>query len=116
MGTRRWDGRLSRCDAGPLIVPGQVQAGVPFEVTIATYGGSGCIHPAQSRVQQGVSSASITPYDSVAISPPCPADWRRYARMVQLRFDAPGSAIVSLQGRGFGSQLLTLQRTITVLP
>ena len=101
---------------GPLIVPDQVQARVPFEVTIATYGGSGCIHPTPSQVQQEVSSVSITPYDSLAIDPPCPPDWHRYARTLQLRFDAPGSAIVSLQGRGFGSQLLTLQRTVTVLP
>jgi hypothetical protein len=101
---------------GPLIVPDPVQARVSFEVTIATYGGSGCIHPAQSQVQQDVSSATITPYDSLAINPPCPPDWHRYARTLQLRFDAPGSATVSLQGRGFGSQLLTLPRTITVLP
>ena len=59
---------------GPLIAPDQAQVGVPFEVTIATYGGSGCIRPAPSEVQPEVSAASITPYDSLAVSPPCPAD------------------------------------------
>jgi hypothetical protein len=101
---------------GPLVLPTVVHAGVLFEATIATYGGSGCIHPDQSQVQSGVSSADITPYDRIAVSPPCLPDWYRYSRTVQLRFDTPGSATVTLRGRGFGSQELTLQRTITVLP
>jgi hypothetical protein len=101
---------------GPLVLPTSVHDGLPFEATIATYGGSGCIRPDQSQVQAGVSSADITPYDSIAVSPPCLPDWYRYSRTVQLRFDTPGTATVTLRGRGFGSQELTLQRTITVLP
>ena len=101
---------------GPLVLPTMVHAGVLFEATIATYGGSGCIHPDQSQVQFGVSSVEITPYDSIAVSPPCLPDWFRHSRPIQLRFDTPGSVTVSLRGRGFGSQQLTLQRTITVLP
>ena len=101
---------------GPLVVPSTANAGVPFDITIATYGGSGCIHPDQSEISYHGSSVAITPYDSMAVDPPCLPDWHRYARTVQLTFGASGPVTVSLRGRGPGSQKLIVEHVVSVLP
>lgn len=101
---------------GPLAVPDTVSAGVSFTVTVSTFGSTGCIRPDQSQVQQGTTSADITPYDSVwSGTPPCLPGWQAYARPVELRFDTPGSGLIRAHGRGFDRDL-TLERSVTIKP
>ena len=103
-------------EPGPLVVPDTVQAGAPFEITISTFGSSGCIRPDDSEVRQSGALVDVTPYDSVwAGSVPCLPDWRRYPRGIELRFDAPGSGLIRLHGRGFDRDI-TVQRTVVVRP
>src|SRR5437773_594865 len=120
--TDGWIRVVGRIDAGPsgsqaaLEVPDTVRAGDVFNATVSTYGSTGCIRPDQSDIRQTQSSIDITVYDSLWVGgPPCLPDWHQYARSLALRFDAFGSALVRLHGRGADS-MLTLEHTITVRP
>ena len=116
-----WSRAIGFIDSGgvavsPIMVPDTVQAGSPFVVTVSTFGSAACIRPDQSRVQQAVLSADITPYDSVWVgSEPCPADWGAHPRSVELTFDRPGAVLIRLHGRSFDHDL-TLERTVAIRP
>ena len=120
-GTRDpWVRVVGRIDAGPpgsqaaLQTPDTVRVGVPFTITISTYGATGCIHPDQSDLQQSQSSVDVTVYDSLWVgSPPCLPDWHSYPRALEQQFNLAGPAFIRLHGRGADSTL-TFERAITV--
>jgi len=117
-----WARVVGRVDAGPLgsqaalQTPDSVSAGVPFTITVSTYGSTGCIHPDRSDIQQGQSSVDVTAYDSLWVgSPACLPDWHPYPRALELRFGLAGPAFIRLHGRGADSAL-TFERAIIVRP
>jgi len=99
-----------------LVVPDTVRAGIPFTVTVSTFGSS-CLRPDGADTQVVGSIADVTPYD---VGPPsgfvCTADFRAFPRVVTLTFDAPGEAVVRLHGRAFRTPLLTLEEAVLVEP
>jgi hypothetical protein len=99
-----------------LVVPDTVRAGVPFTITVSTFGSS-CLRPDGANAQVSGQMASVTPYD---VAPPsglaCPADFRSFPRVVTLAFNTPGTATVRLHGRGFGTHMITLEETAVVAP
>jgi len=99
-----------------LVVPDTVRAGIPFTVTVSTFGSS-CLRPDGADTQVIGLIANVTPYD---VGPPsgsvCTADFRAFPRVVTLTFGAPGDAVVRLHGRAFRTPLLTLEEAVLVEP
>ena len=99
-----------------LVVPDTVRAGIPFTVTVSTFGSS-CLRPDGADAQVLALTANVTPYD---VAPPsgsvCTADFRAFPRAVTLTFGAPGGAVVRLHGRGFRTSMLTLEDAVFVEP
>ena len=99
-----------------LVVPDTVRAGIPFTVTVSTFGSS-CLRPDGADAQVLGLIANVTPYD---VAPPsgsvCTADFRAFPRAVTLTFGAPGDALVRLHGRGFRTSMLTLEEAVFVAP
>lgn len=108
------DGGGTSLDA--LVVPDTVRAGVPFTITVSTFGSS-CLRPDGAAAQVSGLSASVTPYD---VAPPvdavCPANLRAFPREVTLVFATPGAATVQLHGRGFRTSMLKLEEAAVVVP
>lgn len=98
----------------PLVVPDTVQAGAWFSATIVTFGSRGCFRPGETDLQRAESAVSITPFDSARIgSRRCLPGLMAAPRVVALRFDEPGVAIVRLKGRGFRG-MIVMERAIVV--
>jgi hypothetical protein len=102
-----------------LTAPDSVTAGTPFNITVSTFGFSGCWTMDGTEVNTQAREALIQPYDLVR-------EGERVAclqmpvilpRTVQLRFDEPGTATIVVQGvrnDGDQSQPTQIERTIVV--
>jgi hypothetical protein len=100
----------------PLVMPDTVHVGVPFLVTVTTFGGA-CDHADGSDVSTSGLFADVTPYD--LLPPPetiCIAVLRASPRSIELTFAAPGTGVVRIHGRRFGGGDVTLQRGVVVRP
>jgi hypothetical protein len=98
-----------------LVAPDTVRAGTSFAATVSTFGSS-CIRPDGAEVVTASTRVDITPYDwAPPPGTPCPRDLRVFPRSVTLVFSVPGSAVVSLHGRG-ATGALTIEKSLTVLP
>ena len=101
--------------AFPLILPDSAYVGVPFAVTVTTFGG-GCDRADGAEVRTSGLLADITPYDLLpAPGTICIAILRTLPRSVELTFMTPGSGVVRVHGRGPNGNV-TLQRSVTVRP
>ncbi|HEY0038838.1 MAG TPA: hypothetical protein VGB66_19235, partial [Longimicrobium sp.] len=97
-----------------LVVPEAVSAGVPFTITVATFGSSTCTRAAGAEVRTQGSVAEVVPYDYVATDGVCTADLRSFPRGVQLRFASAGPGVVRVRGvNGSGAEVV-IERTVTV--
>ena len=104
----------------PLVItmPETVAVATPFEVTVQTYGG-GCIDEGDTEVTLSAHAAEVRPYDIfVTYLPPnyaCTGDLRLYLHRAILRFEARGSAIVTVHGRARpGDSAVAAQRSVHV--
>jgi hypothetical protein len=99
-----------------LVVPDTVRAGIPFTITVWTFG-TPCVRPDGVAAQVSGLVASVTPY---VVEPPsdaiCPAVLQASPRTVTLAFDTPGAATVRLHGRGLSAPMRTLEETAVVAP
>jgi hypothetical protein len=99
-----------------LVVPDTVRVGVPFTITVSTFGSS-CLRPDGVVARASGTVANVTPYD---VTPPsatgCPADVRAFPRTVTLAFDTPGAATVQLHGRGYSTPMITVEEAVVVAP
>jgi hypothetical protein len=99
----------------PLIVdvPSTATAGVPFTVSVTTYGG-GCIGEAETVVRVQGWRADIVPYQHVSIGP-CTQELRTTKRQATVTFALPGEALVRVIGREQPSdELIEVRRTVIV--
>ena len=102
-------------EADPLIGPANVQAGVPFTVTVSTFGSS-CLRADGVTLTVNDSVVVITAYDRAPSEPPpCLPDWRAFPRAVTVTLTTPGTAVIRLQGEGFQGTM-TVEKTLTVAP
>lgn len=94
-----------------LEVPDSVTAGIPFTVTVATYGSS-CLRPDGAEVSVVGMVAEIIAYDREPRGDiACPDDWRAFPRAVTVVLPTPGAGVVRLQGRGG----VTVEEPVTVV-
>ena len=84
-----------------ISAPETVQAGVPFEVIVRTFGGS-CIDPDGLEVNMERNLAVLVPYDLYTIpgrGVDCPLIFEAESHTAQLTFSEPGSATIRVEGR-----------------
>jgi len=96
-------------------LPDTAHAGVPFDITITTFGG-GCYQPDGADIRTNGLVADITPYDR--LPPPgtnCISILHDLPRSVSLVFSLPGLGQVRVHGRGATGDI-TLVGSITVVP
>jgi hypothetical protein len=100
-----------------LTAPESVTAGTEFQVTVTTFGFSGCWTEDGTDVSTGAGQAVIRPYDRITEGA-CTQMTVKLPRTVQLRFDQPGTATIVVQGvRDDGDdnpQPTQIQRTVVV--
>ena len=99
-------------------VPSSATAGMPFTVTVTTYGG-GCISEDTTVVKADGQRADVVPYQRIYNPGPnggaCPSELRITRRQASVVFDAPGSGVVRVIGRAMpGDTLMQVQRTVHV--
>ncbi len=108
-----------------ISAPMTVQASVPFEVIVRTYGG-GCIEPDGLEVEIEGNVAVLVPYD-LYITPgrneACPLIFEAEPHAAQLTFNESGSATIRVSGRSESNTDVTggatygqavFEKTITV--
>lgn len=104
--------------AGPEVeVPAAARAGEPFRVTVVTWG-STCRRRAAPEVTRTDQRADVAVYDLNQVGGVCDRALRALRHVVELRFDAPGTATVRIHGEGYdGGNTpvpLTVERTVTI--
>jgi hypothetical protein len=99
----------------PLIVdvPPSATAGVPFTMSVTTYGG-GCIAEAETVVQVNGWRADVVPYQRVSIGL-CTQELRITKREASVTFAVPGQAVVRVIGRDQpADELIEVKRIVVV--
>lgn len=99
-----------------ITVPATAEAGVPFTVRVATWGG-GCTAKDDTEVTVSGSTANVRPYDVTATgrNAVCPDILRTLTHETTVRFDKPGTATVRVHGRVEpGSRTIVIKRTVAV--
>ena len=109
-----------------LSIPDDVQAGVPFDVTVRTFGG-GCTEAGNMEQEVAENLAVLKPYD-LAITPGrnvvCPSIITRPEHTAQITFES-GPATIRVEGRSEGEANMTggaeggpavVEKTINVKP
>src|ERR1043166_2423034 len=92
----------------PVVLPDTVRVGVPFLVTVTTFGGA-CDHPDGAEISTSGLFADLTPYD--LLPPPetiCIAILRASPRSMELTLAVPGTGVVRVHGRRLGGGDVTL--------
>lgn len=84
----------------PLVVslPDTVAAGVPFEVSVLTYGG-GCVRQGGTDVTAAAGTHHITPYDVHTGADTCTSILNIFEHAVSVTFDDPGAGLIRIHGR-----------------
>jgi len=98
-------------------VPGSVEQGQPFTVTVVTYG-NGCIEKGETKVEVEELRAEVRPYDyNTSSGNDCNDELRQHQHTVTLSFGETGTAEVVFFGQkknadGVSNTMLT--RTVEV--
>ena len=90
-------------DTSRIVAPDTVTRGVPFVVSFGTFGGGCTRSVARTDVTTAGSSAEIRPYDRTVRSDVCTADLLFLQHVAQVRFDAPGIAVLHVIGQQVGT-------------
>lgn len=85
-----------------VTVPATAQAGLAFTVRVRTYGG-GCVSQGNTHVFLESATATIMPYDRHSGAEACTQELELFEHAVDLTFDEPGIAHVTVRGREGGS-------------
>jgi hypothetical protein len=82
-----------------VAVPDSVDAGVPFQVTVQSYG-NGCYRQGEVEVGVGAAAATVIPWDYVDVSAPaCTDELRIFLHSATITLYEPGTASVTIVGR-----------------
>lgn len=105
---------LSAGDPVEVVVPAVATRGVPFDVTITTYGG-GCVEEADTEVSLQPTGAVVRPYQIVVRRNVCTAELLINRRTVQVSLATPGPNRVVFHGWSEPSgQVIVVERTVEV--
>lgn len=99
-------------------VPGLVEQGQPFVVTVVTYGG-GCIEKGETKAEVEALRAEVRPYDydTSPVNPICNDVLRVHKHTATLSFEEAGTAEVVFYGRkedASGVMQTSVTRTVVV--
>ncbi len=89
-------------DFEPLTAHNTVQVGESFEVEVRTVAANGCYKADRVETEQDALLIEVTPYDRDRTGEDglqCPQEPIVIKRTLDLQFDAPGEALIRLQGR-----------------
>lgn len=84
-----------------IVAPDTVQAGVPFSVTVTTYGG-GCIMPGETATIRSTSTVEVRPFEwfvAAGQNVACTDDLRILPHTVSVTLPTPGTATLRVIGR-----------------
>ena len=82
-----------------VAAPTQVEAGVPFTVTITTVGSSSCTRGDGVELERTPARLQLTPYDWVAVrATTCTRDVAPFPRTVELMLATPGTYALRVTG------------------
>jgi hypothetical protein len=117
LGSSGWErvpGDIGNAIGSPLQAPAEARQGVPFEITVTTYGSGSCTRPDGAETSVTGLLATVRPFDLERRGPnvACTADLRAYPRPVTLRFDEPGQATI----RVIGARGEQVEQQLTVRP
>lgn len=109
---------------GSIEAPDRVQVGETFIATVTTIGLNGCWRPVDEEVSMEGLAAEIVPFDTDARDEDlaCTTALASLEHSVELSFDQPGEAVLTVQGRRVigktqdESEPLTLETTVSVVP
>lgn len=79
-------------------VPDTVRVGVPFEVSVRTYGG-GCITFGRTSVEYTAGAIHIRPYDVDSLADVCNDELIPFDHTAEVTVDSPGTWVVRFYGR-----------------
>lgn len=97
-----------------IAVPAAAAAGVPFEVSVRTYGG-GCITPNGTDVQADGLVADVTPYDDHSDSDICADVLGLFDHTATLTFASPGTALIRFHGMEHpGDRQIVVERSVRI--
>jgi hypothetical protein len=100
-----------------VTAPDTVTAGMPFTVSVATYGG-GCIRMGDTEVRIVGTVAEVRPYEwfaSAGQDIACTADIRRLDHTASMTLPTPGRATLRVIGRQMPEgAAISIERTIVV--
>ena len=100
---------------GVLISPDTVRAGVPFTVTVTTYGSSSCTRPDESDVTTFGFLIEVIPFDQRLTRGVCTDDLRAFPRAVTVTFPQPGRGLLRVRGRSLFGGTEVVERNVTVI-
>jgi hypothetical protein len=96
-------------------VPAAATRGVGFDVAVTSYG-NGCFEQADTEVEVSGLTATVDPYQLVAVGDVnCLDQGRTFRHVAQVRFDQAGTAIVRFRGLSQSTgDTVTVERTVVV--
>ena len=97
-------------------IPGTVQAGEDFTVTVRTGWSNGCARMDTVEVrEEGPAAVTLTPYDIITHGEVCTLEPRTFTHTATVRFSEAGTAEVTIRGRSSrDSGVISVQRAVTV--
>ncbi len=102
-------------DFEPLTAPDTVQVGESFEVEVRTVAANGCYEADRVETERDALLIEVTPYDrdQTDAETACPHVIGLLKRTLDLQFDAPGEALIRLNGqRVIGSDFSNRDDTV----
>jgi hypothetical protein len=84
-----------------LIVPDSVRAGVPFAVTVSSFGSTTCTRADGATLTVVGVVATITVWDREQVGGGCSDDLRQFPRDVSVQLGSAGRAMIRVQGRAY---------------
>jgi hypothetical protein len=108
-------------DTAQITAPESVARGVPFDVTVRTFGGGCTRTTAQTRQAVSTGLVEVYPYNQTRRSDVCTSDLRFLTHTVTLQFADPGAVTIRIIGQqgwslsgGDSNRPAQLERIVTV--
>ena len=82
-----------------LVAPDTVADGVPFTVSVTTFGSGSCTRPSATLASMGPAFADLSVWDLQLVGVGCTDDLRPFPRDISLKFTGVGVATIRVRGR-----------------
>ena len=82
-----------------LVAPDTVAVGVPFTVSVTTFGSGSCTRPSATLASVGPALADLSVWDLQRVGVECTDDLSPFPRDISLKFTGVGVATIRVRGR-----------------